>query len=200
MLENEVGLKLFDNSNVLDWQILFGNDYPLEVELGCGTGRFILDRAQRYPDRNFVGVEMSSKWYKLVVKRALKRKIPNVRIFWSDCREFVKSNIPENSVLNFHIHFPDPWWKKRHHKRRIFQPRFCADLQKGLVNGGYVYILTDVKDYFDLIVAVMDAHSVLNKVESFHEDSERVITNYEEKALRRSGCIHKVSYRKAEAN
>lgn len=180
----------------LNWSNFFGNDNPVEVEFGCGTGRFILDSATRRPDVNFLGVEVAGKWFRLVAKRILKRRLTNVRLLQADARDVAKTMIPPESVENYYIQFPDPWPKKRHHKRRIFQPEFCGLLKNGLKPGGHVHIMTDVDYYFDYIVRNMDGFSQLVKLDKVPDDPERIITNYEEKALTQNVPIYKISYQK----
>ncbi len=196
LTEENISRILYDDHQPLNWSVEFGADQSVEVELGSGTGRFIVDCAARFPRVNFVGIEKSGKWLGKTARRALRQQLPNIRLFRTDSAQFLRENIPPASVQNFHIHFPDPWWKTRHWKRRIFQTDFCANLNKGLIPGGHVHIMTDVAAYFKIIVAIMDEHSGLKRIE-FVDDPERIVTNYEEKALKTGGTIYKVRYWKA---
>lgn len=187
---------IWQRETPFDWLAIFGNEQPIDVELGCGTGRFILNMGQRFPGRNFFGIEYKQKWFNIVVKRTTKRELSNVAMAFGDVHPAVEKLIPEDSIENYYIQFPDPWPKKRHHKRRIFQPSFCANLKRGLKPGGCVNIMTDVPEYFAVIVANMDSYAGLVKQPHYPVDPGRVITNYEEKALKIGAHICQVSYRK----
>ena len=188
--------RIGDYNVPFDWREIFGNDHPVEVELGHGTGRFLLDMSTRFPERNFVGIEKGMKWHNLVNKRIKKRHLTNVRAIRADINDVVILMIPPGSVENYYIQFPDPWPKTAHTGRRLFQPIFCRNLKYGLVSGGCVHIITDVEIYYREIVEMMDQFSKLRQIEVLPEEYKRIMTNYEEKALRQNGQIHYISYRK----
>ncbi|OQY26555.1 MAG: tRNA (guanosine(46)-N7)-methyltransferase TrmB [Candidatus Cloacimonetes bacterium 4572_55] len=192
--EEDIAFDLVVDPERVRWEDLFDDDRPVEVEFGSGTGRFILDCAARFPKHNYVAVEFRLKWFKLIRSRVIKRNLPNIRVLCADAKLLVESLIPENQVLNYHIHHPDPWPKTRHRKRRLFQPRFCSMLKRGLVPGGHVFIMTDVEEYFRSIVQVMNAYSGLARLPDFPDDPDRIITNYEEKATKRNIQIHRTAY------
>lgn len=128
----------------------FGNGRPLEIEIGCGRGKFLVARAQSDPATNFIGLDRDRKWMKVGVWRCEKRGLGNLVFIHSDTREFLLE-IPPESVSVFHIYFPDPWPKRRHHKRRLVGFDFLMLLNARLRARGRVEIATDDADYFDQI-------------------------------------------------
>ncbi|MDW8266265.1 MAG: tRNA (guanosine(46)-N7)-methyltransferase TrmB, partial [Gemmataceae bacterium] len=105
---------------VLDWSAIFGNTRPVEIEIGFGKGLFLLTASQACPDINFLGIEILRKYQLFTATRLVKRGIGNVRLVRADARDFLRQRVGSESVQAIHIYFPDPWWKKRHWKRRLF--------------------------------------------------------------------------------
>jgi tRNA (guanine-N7-)-methyltransferase len=127
---------------------IFGNDNPVEIEIGCGKGKFLLARAQEHPEINFLGVDMVWKWMKYGVERSGKRGLTNVRFVKADARELIRHVVADGSVSIFHVYFPDPWPKKRHRKRRLITGDFLRLLHAKLADGGLIELATDYEDYF----------------------------------------------------
>jgi len=176
------------NDPVLRCAEVFGNDYPVEVELGIGKGRFLIDSAQRRPQVNFFGVEWARKYLRVALERCDKRGLENVRFIRADAREFVEFFLPANSVQAFHLYFPDPWPKKRHHKRRLFDDAFLREVTRTLRVGGVLRLATDHDDYFETMVEVLDRAPGLAEVEIVWDG---VRTNYEDKFLAKGKQINR---------
>jgi tRNA (guanine-N7-)-methyltransferase len=121
---------------VLDWEAVFGNRQPVEIEIGIGKGRYLIAAAQAQPQTNFVGVEWASKYLRIALDRGQKRRLSNLRLVRADAREFVEFFVPAASARAFHLYFPDPWPKKRHHKRRLFNASFLNEVARALEPGG----------------------------------------------------------------
>ena len=113
-------IKLRDIEPPIDWVTLFGNENQIEIEVGCGNGDFLIESSKRHPEINYVGIERSRKYVRRTKERLLKRNITTVCLVCSDAVYFVDHYVADGSVQAYHIYFPDPWPKKRHHKRRIF--------------------------------------------------------------------------------
>ncbi|OGW78795.1 MAG: hypothetical protein A2Z83_01030 [Omnitrophica bacterium GWA2_52_8] len=139
-----------------DFGHLFGRNGPVEVEIGSGKGKFIIARAEQSPDVDFLAVDWSGKWLGVGEDRAGKRKLANLLFLRLEAQGVVR-RIPQESVNVFHIYFPDPWPKKRHHKRRLLNADFFMLLREKLVPGGLVEIATDHGEYFEEIKAAADA-------------------------------------------
>ena len=131
----------------IDFRELFGNSNPVEIEIGCGKGKFLLARAAENPNINFLGIDRVAKWMKIGLERSEKRKITNLHFMKTEAREWL-AQIPRESIAAFHIYFPDPWPKRRHRPRRLVQKSFLVDLYDRLSPGGFLEIATDDVDYF----------------------------------------------------
>lgn len=134
-----------ENSHPLE---SFGNDNPVEIEIGCGKGKFLLARAQAEPNVNFLGIDMAWKWMKFGIRRAEKHGLENLRFIKYDANLVLKYGVPGESVSVFHVYFPDPWPKTRHRKRRIVTGAFLSMLYERLVTNGLVELATDYHDYY----------------------------------------------------
>jgi len=127
---------------------IFENNNPIEIEIGCGKGKFLIARAMATPEINFIGIDVVWKWMRYGVERSNKRDLDNIRFMKTDARELMRYGIPSESVSTFHVYFPDPWPKRRHRKRRLITGHFLNLLHSRLVNGGLVELATDYHDYF----------------------------------------------------
>lgn len=148
-----------DLPGTIRWSEFWGNSHPVELDVGCGRGLFVDTASQARPDTNFLGLELDLKEARRAGARLWRRKAPNGRIISGDATMILKCQIEPQSVDAVHVYFPDPWWKHRHRKRRIFTDEFadlCATLLKP---GGFLHSWTDVKDYFEVIEALMNHHS-----------------------------------------
>src|SRR5262249_2601204 len=138
-------------SSAIDWQELFGNANPVEVEVGMGKGLFLLTSATARPDANFFGIEIVRKYQLYATTRFAVPKLPNVKTVCADGKWVFRQFVQEGSVAAVHVYFPDPWWKARHKKRRVFTADFAADSARVLKPGGYFRIATDVEEYFGVM-------------------------------------------------
>ena len=179
---------------MLDCVQLFGNDHPIEVELGIGKGRFLIDAAQRHPEVNFFGVEWATKYLQIAQRRCLKRDLTNVLMVRADAREFVEFFLPAEAVHAYHLYFPDPWPKKRHHKRRLVNPDFIGEVVRTLSPGGLVWLATDHAEYYEAILDVLVQFPILQSVEVAWEG---VATNYEDKYRERGMAINRTVLKKS---
>jgi tRNA (guanine-N7-)-methyltransferase len=127
---------------------VFENENPVEIEIGCGKGKFLIARAVQNPNLNFLGIDVVWKWMKYGVQRSEKRGLANIRFVKSDARELVRYGIPEDCISIIHIYFPDPWPKRRHRKRRLITGEFLKLLHSRLRAGGLIELATDYHDYF----------------------------------------------------
>src|SRR3989338_8150577 len=134
----------------LSWKDFFGNTNPIEVEIGCGKGKFLTACAAQRPDRNFIGIDIAGKWMKVGALRSVKRKLENLRFVKENIHVFIL-RIPPASVSIFHIYFPDPWPKRRHRRRRVISAEFLQLLLARLTPEGLIEIATDDPHYFSAI-------------------------------------------------
>lgn len=178
----------------------FGNSHPVEMEIGCGKGKFLVARAIGNPGINFLGIDRVSKFMNIGKTRAQKRAIPNVRFLRAEARAFLTEAIALASVSVFHIYFPDPWPKRRHQARRVFTPELLTLLHVRLVPGGFVEIATDDQDYFSAMKKSIAATGEL--WENVRETvNERILdgmnkTNYELKWAAQGRSLYYAELRK----
>jgi len=148
---------LDDLPQELNWNSLFPASHPVELDIGSGRGLFVLTAALRHPQTNFVGLEIDYTEGRRAAERLQKRNLPNARILGGDAVRALSSLIPPASIHAAHVYFPDPWWKTRHHKRRIFNQPFTELLARVVQPGGLVHHWTDVADYFQMATALMNS-------------------------------------------
>jgi tRNA (guanine-N7-)-methyltransferase len=183
-----------------DWSAVFGNDNPVELEVGCGKGLFLITSAAERPDVNFVGVEIVRKYELFTATRVAKRDLRNVRVACSDARAFLRDCVPADSLQAIHVYFPDPWWKKRHHKRRLWTPEFTAECGRVLRPGGVLYAVTDVEEYAQLMHELGDAQPSLCFVAPPQPGTPAhdldYLTNFERKFRKEGRPIFRMSWAK----
>ena len=160
-----------DLPDVLDWAAFFGNDRPVELDIGCGRGMFLVNASLAHPDANYLGVELDYTEARRGAKRLQKRSLSNARVIGGDAKELLAKRIPPHSVAVAHVYFPDPWWKRKHKKRRLFTDEFVDLLARVVQPGGEVHSWSDVEDYFQVISALMDHHAAFEKLDApaWHE-------------------------------
>jgi tRNA (guanine-N7-)-methyltransferase len=130
-----------------DWKRDFGRDAPLELEIGPGRGAFALDHAARHPEIDLVAIETRRSDCELIRARAGRRGLGNLLVLQGDAKLLLPRLFPAGSLSAVHVQFPDPWWKKRHHKRRMVDVDFAAQMRNLLAPGGLVDFRTDVPAY-----------------------------------------------------
>ncbi len=196
-----VALKPENLDGKIDFVRVFGRVGPVHIEIGTGKGTFLLNQARAQPGNNFLGIEWARKYYRYSVDRIGRWGLTNVRIIRTDAATFLADFIPDNSVECFHIYFPDPWPKKRHHKRRFICPANLEHLLRCLKTGGQLKIATDHTDYFEVIKMVLAARNEkLQEIDFLPtagaEASEWVGTNFERKYLKDQRPIYTLAVKK----
>jgi tRNA (guanine-N7-)-methyltransferase len=138
----------------LDFDLLFGRRAPVEIDLGCGDGSFVTALARQNPERNFLGIERLVGRVRSTCRKAARENLSNLRVLRVEIAYAVRYLVPPESVARFHLLFPDPWPKTRHHRRRIVTVEFLESIRNALVSGGILQIATDQADYFEQISRV----------------------------------------------
>lgn len=141
----------------VDFAAFFPGAGPVEIDLGCGKGRFLLARANAHPEIRFLGIDRMLKRIRKIDLKAQRRRLTNVRLMRIEGYYAVSYLIPANSIRTYYIFFPDPWPKKRHHEHRLFNPRFVDSLHRTLEPGGVAHVATDHLPYFEEIADIMRA-------------------------------------------
>jgi tRNA (guanine-N7-)-methyltransferase len=131
----------------LDFHAIFGRRAPVVLEIGFGMGETTAVIAKAHPDHDFIGIEVHGPGVGSLLNRIEAERLTNVRVIRHDAVEVVGAMIAHGSLAGIHVYFPDPWPKKRHHKRRLMKPTFVHELALRLVPGGYLHVATDWEDY-----------------------------------------------------
>jgi tRNA (guanine-N7-)-methyltransferase len=184
----------------LDWQQVFGNANPVEVEVGFGKGLFLVKTAPVHPEVNFVGIEIARKYQLFTATRLAKRQLHNVRLAKADARQLFRDHIADASCQAVHIYFPDPWWKKRHLKRRVFTADFAAQCARVLIPGGQLHLATDVEEYFQVMMDLVGRETQLRSLPATAAGGDSYITNFERKSKERGRQIFRADYVKEPGN
>lgn len=147
------GLSLFDGALVPE--DAFGRSAPLVLEIGFGMGDSLLQMARQEPDKNFLGVEVHPPGVGRLINSAGTEGIENLRVYMADAMDVLEDCVPDASVARLQLYFPDPWHKKKHHKRRIVQPEFVQRLGVKIAPGGVFHLATDWENYAEAMLEVM---------------------------------------------
>lgn len=180
----------------IDFVSCFGNGNPVVLEIGFGMGITTAEIAQANPDKNYLGIEVHRPGIGRLLWEIEKRGLSNIRIIEYDAVQAVEKMIPCGSLDAIHIFFPDPWPKKRHHKRRLIQRPFTASLAACLKNSGYLYMVTDWEDYALFAMEELSGTEGLrNAYEGFAPTQEwRPRTKFEVKGLAKEHAIFELFF------
>ena len=172
--------------HLIDLNAVFGRDAPKVVEIGFGMGETTAQIATALPGKDFLGIEVHGPGVGGLCKRVAEAQLGNVRIIQHDAVEVLRDMVGDASLSGIHIFFPDPWHKKRHHKRRIIQPDFIALLAAKLAPEGYVHCATDWEEYAQWMLEILSAEPALrNTATDFAErPAYRPLTKFENRGLR----------------
>jgi tRNA (guanine-N7-)-methyltransferase len=197
-LEQLAAYLLEGQLTVLDWPAVFGNANPVEIEVGFGKGLFLVTAAHSRPDINFFGIEIARKYQLFAATRMARRGLRNVRLAKADARQFLRDFVPDASAQAVHVYFPDPWWKKRHLKRRVFTGGFAQQCERVLLPGGRLYVVTDVQAYYEIITELVTEHTRLQLVAppapSAAAHDLDYLTNFERKFRKEGRAIYRATY------
>lgn len=192
-------LTLDDLDGALDWSEFYENDHPVELDVGCGRGLFLVNSATTHPETNYCGIEIDYREGRRTARRLKKRTMANARVLGGDARVALEKLVKPRSVAAVHVYFPDPWWKRKHRRRRIFTDEFLELVARVLVPEGELHSWSDVGEYFQTIRDLVDHHA------DFHEeplpdlkDPEHdmdYLTSYDRKGRRAGSEIHRGRWR-----
>ena len=195
MPEEPVVLEVDINSKISPTE-LFGRKAPLEIDLGCGKGRFLSVHASRFPERNFIGIERKQKRVSKVEKKIDRLELTNARLIRIEAAYFVERMLPDSCLDVLYIFYPDPWPKRRHNRRRLFAPPFMDSLTRVLSKDGIVHLATDHLDYFDQMTKVVAADDRFVEAEPYVPDDEER-TEFETTFLKLGKKANRLSFKLA---
>ncbi len=187
------------NNTLLNWPDLFANDAPVTLEIGFGDGVSLAEMAKASPHKNFIGIEVHRPGVGRLLHLIQKYELANLRVMDDDAVEILKQRIPQSSLERVQLFFPDPWHKKRHHKRRIVQADFVSLVASRLKPGGVFHLATDWEPYAEHMAEVMEAHDEFVSLsgEAFSVKPEsRPMTKFEKRGLKLGHGVWDLLYKK----
>jgi tRNA (guanine-N7-)-methyltransferase len=198
-----IGLDIDALPKPIDWLELYGNDHPIEIEIGMGKGTFLTEQAKARPETNFFGIEWARWFWRYASDRLRRNGCTNARTARVEASFFLTEYVKDASISVLHVYFPDPWPKARHHKRRLIQEPFMKQATRVLAPSGRLQIVTDHAEYFEQIDQVVRA-SVLQIVEynkpGSAAEGEFVGTNFERKYRREGRPFYAIAAVKRDVN
>ena len=182
----------------LDFEQVFGRKAPTILEIGFGMGETTAQIAQVHPENNYLGIEVHTPGVGSLLKLIVENELTNLRLVQHDAVEVLTHMIAPASLAGAHIFFPDPWPKKRHHKRRLLQPSFVSLLASRLAPGAYLHSATDWQEYAEQILAVFTAEPALaNTAPGFAPRPDyRPLTKFESRGLKLGHGVWDIIFRK----
>jgi tRNA (guanine-N7-)-methyltransferase len=176
----------------------FGSASRVEVELGVGKGRFLLERAAAHPDLVLIGVERARIYLDLAAERVERAGIANVRLLHTTAEDLLFRCLADGTAAAIHFYFPDPWPKRRHHKRRFFKPENVGRIAEVLAPGGTLRVKTDHPGYAQEIRDVLDAEPRLTEEDDLDNAFAGIpVTHYEIKYARESRVVFRFARRRS---
>jgi tRNA (guanine-N7-)-methyltransferase len=178
-----------------DFPAIFGNAHPVELEVGFGKGGFLLQSALAHPDVNYLGIEIEKALVLYVATRMAKRQLRNVRLIHGDARRILPLYFPDACLQAVHVYFPDPWWKRRHKKRRLFQEDFVRHCERILRLGGKLLLASDVEEYFGVMTELVRTQTSLQPTEPPPPPTDpQWMTNFERKAVQEGRPVFRAAF------
>ncbi len=177
-----------EQKNILELDTIFKRHAPRVLEIGFGDGKSLLQMALSHPERDFIGIEVYRTGVASLLMAIEELGISNLRLICSDAVDVLANNLSNSSLASVQIFFPDPWPKKRHHKRRLIQPSFLSLAHQKLEVGGILHLATDWKEYAEHMMSVISSTSGFENLAGKHQYSlkpdYRPLTKYEERGKR----------------
>jgi tRNA (guanine-N7-)-methyltransferase len=180
-------------TSALEFHRIFSHLAPVEIDLGCGDGAFLAALARENPAHNFLGIERLLGRVRSVCRKVARLELKNARVLRMESTYAVANLLPAGSVTAFHLLFPDPWPKRRHHRRRAFTREFLLAIHRALIPGGLFHVATDHADYFQQIERVIAATHIFA---ISREQNDFPSTSFEQKYVARGLSIHRLLLRK----
>ena len=184
---------------LLDLGTVFGRVAPRILEIGFGMGETTADIARMRPEHDYLGIEVHTPGVGSLLKQVAELGLNNVRVIQHDAVEVLRDMLPPGALAGVHVFFPDPWPKKRHHKRRLIQSEFVGLITQRLAPGGYLHLATDWQEYAEQMLAVLSAETgLVNTADGYAPRPEsRPFTKFEQRGLKLGHGVWDLLFRRA---
>ncbi len=190
------------NQNQLNLEELFGRTAATHLEIGFGMGDTLVAMAKTHPEYNYLGIDVYRPGVGRLLLQLEANQLNNVRVFCADVVEVLQYQLTVSSLDNVYLFFPDPWPRKRHHKRRLVQPEFIGLLAQRMKSGSYLYLATDWQDYAQQMLFVLESspdfvnNTVTGGLVPSTSSVERPLTKFEQRGLRLGNKVWNLLYRR----
>jgi tRNA (guanine-N7-)-methyltransferase len=186
------------SAGLIDATAVFGRNAPMILEIGFGNGKSLCSMAQAATDMNFIGIEVHRPGVGALLISSEQAQLTNLRIYHHDAIDVLQDCIPDHSLDRVQLYFPDPWPKKRHHKRRLVQSEFIELVKKKLKPNGIFHLATDWEPYAEHMLEILDGTKGLTNLAGTGQYSPRPtyrpLTKYEARGTKLGYCVHDLLY------
>ncbi|MFN8578450.1 MAG: tRNA (guanosine(46)-N7)-methyltransferase TrmB [Candidatus Sericytochromatia bacterium] len=170
-------------------------DKPIDIEIGFGKGQFIVEKAKLYKDINFIGFEVKKGLVDYTISLIEKNSLSNIYVEKSYANVSIPQKIPNESIRNIYVNFPDPWWKRKHKKRRILQTDYIKIFYNSLKEDGIIYVRTDVKEYSEFVKKNFSEFKEFQEIE--HDIiSDNIMSNRETRCIEEGLDVYYLAFKK----
>ena len=189
-----------DNNNFflgeknLNFKKLFNNNNKCILDIGFGDGKLLVSTAKKFPDINFIGIEVYDSGIGNILKQISEEKLENIKVSNTDAIIFLESYVENNCLHGITLFFPDPWPKKKHFKRRIINEYFLELISEKIIKNGFVTIATDWCNYSENIIEIFDKNSNFEKINGIYLFKNRCLTKFEKRGILLGHRISELSY------
>lgn len=191
----EKDLNFFSAERVLDYKEFFNNCNPCVLDIGFGDGKLLTSIAKKFPELNFIGIEVYESGVGNILKQISKEELTNIKVSCHDAVIFLENFIADNSLYGLSLFFPDPWPKKKHYKRRIINEDFLNLANRKIAKNGFIKIATDWSNYSDHIIKIFDQNTNFEKINDIYLYKKRCLTKFEKRGISLGHKITELSYK-----
>ena len=178
----------------LNFKELFNNDNKCILDIGFGDGKLLVSTAKKFPEINFIGIEVYDSGIGNILKQISEEKLENIKVSNTDAIIFLESYVESNCLHGITLFFPDPWPKKKHFKRRIINEYFLELISEKIIKNGFVTIATDWCNYSENIIEIFDKNSNFKKINDIYLFKNRCLTKFEKRGISLGHRISELSY------
>lgn len=195
-LNNKNNDKNFFSANeILDFRNLFENNNKCILDIGFGDGKLLISLAKKFPELNFIGLEVYESGIGNILKQISKENLENIKISCADAIIFLRNYVENNSLYGISLFFPDPWPKKKHYKRRIIDESFINLISKKIYKGGFAKVATDWSNYSDYILEIFEKNNNFERTNNIKIFKNRCLTKFEKRGIKLGHRISELSYK-----
>ena len=195
-LNNKNNDKNFFSANeILDFRNLFKNNNKCILDIGFGDGKLLISLAKKFPELNFIGLEVYESGIGNILKQISKENLENIKISCADAIIFLTNYVENNSLYGISLFFPDPWPKKKHYKRRIIDESFINLISKKIYKGGFAKVATDWSNYSDYILEIFEKNNNFERTNNIKIFKNRCLTKFEKRGIKLGHRISELSYK-----